>query len=486
MEDENAVDPVLQLQRIRAQRAAAAGWYQAPTAGGGWQWKHRVTGQTVHSSLDPETFGNKDEKNKTQTSEKAKIAQKREELIAKQKQKEEEDKLSRLPPALRKRLEARGVIKAGGAAPAPAPAAKAVQSDSDSSDDSSDEEAKRKKKPMLPPGGGPASKVPKAKPPTAAASASANLDLATSLLKNAAVAAAKQVLAAPDEDTSLENEPLPKGWEKAKHGDKVYYWNPLTGETTYTHPAARKKEESDSAHANVSSKKDSADVGGRKIFTEEETVLICEQDLGRVIGKQGANVRLLQACLGGRDAAQIIMPKKQDKPDAVALNGKPAFTVKIQSGSAALSKKGKNAISLFMTGSLKKKMEECIKQAGLKLVKPEPPKGKQAEPDGGAAPGGPDGAPAVPGGDQSNKRPNADPFNSAAAWAAQPGGSAPKHDPFDAAGAWAKRARKHEDAKKSNVDLMDPSAYCDAPKGGWGTGMKKTEHGDDVDFHQYR
>ncbi|CAD7963534.1 unnamed protein product [Amoebophrya sp. A25] len=630
---------VAALQGIRLQRARAAGWTQSATAGGGWQWFHPGTGQTLHSTLDPLAFSTQNtlggalpggistpmvpvmvvpvvpgmvgvpvgvasvippssgvasvgsgvasvgsgvasvgsgaastfvmpgqlhptQKKSTNPASSAAglIEKKRKELLQKQQEKEEAERLARLPPALRKRLEARGVIKKKVAATSTA-------SEADGGDSKGGDEidgdgigsakpaapAAAVPPPMRPPPppkkpAGPAASVPGpapspkgAMPPpslpakktsaegankqdshSSAASTSTSTNpfnpvkknlfaldevmhlppssgIASGMASSSGISSVGLGGAYPESYSAkaasvfgaqhLEDLPLPRCWQKCKYGGRTFFWHPLTGERTYKHPGeqagsggAGGEQDDDGGGANSNNKMDKNIVGGRKIFAFEEMIKVTEGDLGRLIGKNGGNLKLLKCSLG-EDESQILCPKKGSKPDSKALNGRPTFTVKLQGCSEGIAKKGKRAVDLFLASQ--KPMAECIREAGLTVKKPPNPNKGDDGSGGGQGPGGPGPSGGV-------KRPlnqialNNDGSGTQGGSSAA-GAAGAYHDPYDSAGAWAKRMKPSAaSSSKDKLDMMDPSSYSDAPLGGWGAGLKTTAHGDDVDFQQYR
>ena len=135
------------------------------------------------------------------------------------------------------------------------------------------------------------------------------------------------------------------------------------------------------------------------------------------------------------------------------------WNIRVQTTVEKWAKKGKRVIDLFMTTG--KTFVECVKDCGLN--------------------------PKMGGGQKKDDwEQNAAP--SAGANGAVVAGPAASSDPFDSAGAW-ERLKRQKKNDTGPVDLMDPSAYSSAPRGGWGAGMDKQSKnagGDDVDFQQYK
>lgn len=98
--------------------------------------------------------------------------------------------------------------------------------------------------------------------------------------------------AEPPADTGgsgVSGPPLPAGWIRVPHEGEYYYWNTSTGEVSWDHPAGpRAKPE-------------------KPVFTEEHKVLL--SDLGRLIGRQGMNLKIIKASIG----ATVNVPRAKGK-----------------------------------------------------------------------------------------------------------------------------------------------------------------------------
>lgn len=245
------------LAEVREQKAVAEGWVKQPLPGGGWQWFHPAQNRSVHASLDPTGTGDaRGALGDLGTT--ARLAAKRAELEEKAKQKKEEERLARLPPGLRARLEKRGVI-----------AAKKVEDNPPQEGGdviTGGEEGVQQFAPTPPPDpfGGGVSAPPPLGAPAASGVTIGSLGMPSlgplgmpSLggappdpLRGAASGPPPGAPPrgppvpppAPADARSVEdsmpppNAELPPGWQSARHAGKIYYWNPLTSERQYEHP----------------------------------------------------------------------------------------------------------------------------------------------------------------------------------------------------------------------------------------------------------
>lgn len=88
--------------------------------------------------------------------------------------------------------------------------------------------------------------------------------------------------------------PLPAGWVRVPHEGDHYFWNTQTNEVTWEHPVeARLKGEKEK----------------KPKFKEEHKVLWT--DLGKIIGRQGMNLKVIKASIG----CDIHIPKQESKED---------------------------------------------------------------------------------------------------------------------------------------------------------------------------
>lgn len=99
--------------------------------------------------------------------------------------------------------------------------------------------------------------------------------------------------------------PLPPGWVRVPHEGDHYYWNTQTNEVSWEHPA-------ELAQKPKGEKKPK--------FTEEHKVLWT--DIGKIIGRQGMNLKIIKASIG----CDIHIPKQdsgsRDKKDGKGKGGK--------------------------------------------------------------------------------------------------------------------------------------------------------------------
>lgn len=96
-------------------------------------------------------------------------------------------------------------------------------------------------------------------------------------------ASAQAAPSASEAVQALKELPLPPGWVIVPHEDECYYWNTETNEVSWEHPLAPASE------SNVRK-------GRKDLFREEHRVLWT--DLGRIIGRQGINLKIIKASIG--------------------------------------------------------------------------------------------------------------------------------------------------------------------------------------------
>lgn len=75
---------------------------------------------------------------------------------------------------------------------------------------------------------------------------------------------------------------MPPGWVCVPSGADFYYWNTSTNEVSWEHPSEPKRE--------------APEVVAAPVFTEEYKALW--SDIGRMIGRQGINLKIIKASLG--------------------------------------------------------------------------------------------------------------------------------------------------------------------------------------------
>jgi len=210
--------------------------------------------------------------------------------------------------------------------------------------------------------------------------------------------------------------PLPPGWVRVPHEGDFYFWNTTTSEVSWEHPSGPKAEVE------------------KPVFKEEHRILW--SDLGKVIGRQGVNLKIIKESIG----CQINVPrnnkgggkgkgKDKDKgkdgkkgkakgPPEGAIIGagdgsKPIgeenfVVVSITAENAHQARGGKRCLEVML--GYGKRVEAALEALGVEVKFPK----------------------------------MMDEIS---------GGSGNKH--------------------KDDVDPMDPSSYSDAPQGGWSGGMKK-------------
>eukprot|EP00397_Hematodinium_sp_SG-2012_P021037 GEMP01021710.1.p1 GENE.GEMP01021710.1~~GEMP01021710.1.p1 ORF type:complete len:678 (+),score=246.69 GEMP01021710.1:168-2201(+) len=441
----------------RIEQARKLGWVQLPTPDGtSWTWYHPQSGAHVDmATLDANQVLQAAKQHVVQTAEAiatkaspqrndaysvddlaARIAKKKEELLAKQRLKEEETRkseeefrkieeekqrievekekerlrieaekelqnLKRLPPALRARLMKRGIIKDAEEEKKKAEEAKKAANAADSGSDSDS----KSDGPGTPAGdssdeGSDAPKPPPGPPP---------------------------------------EDPLPEGWIKAGVGAETYYWNTDTNLTQYErptevahngpNPVSSAKSSTTLAHSTIAAVGGGIQGVGKKKYAFEQVVAVAECDISRLIGKKGATINVLKAALGD---CQINFSRKGDAPISTAINGTPLFPVRVLHNDARLAKKGKKAIDVYL--GYAKTMEYACTEAGLKLAKADEDKAEEA----------PAAEPA-----ENEKKQNENKKNE------------------------NKKGTKRKNREAKETDMMDPSAYSNAPAGNWSQGMEQ-------------
>lgn len=85
---------------------------------------------------------------------------------------------------------------------------------------------------------------------------------------------------------------LPPGWVRVPHDGDFYYWNTTTNEVSWDHPAEPPSK---------------AEPEKKQIFTEEHKVLWT--DVGKIIGREGINLKIIKASIG----CDVKVPKQKGK-----------------------------------------------------------------------------------------------------------------------------------------------------------------------------
>merc|ERR1719482_1106508 len=83
--------------------------------------------------------------------------------------------------------------------------------------------------------------------------------------------------------------PLPPGWVRVPHEGDYYYWNTASGEVSWDHPAEPKAPEAEAK---------------KEVFKEEHRILW--SDLGKIIGRQGINLKIIKESIG----ADVHVPRQ--------------------------------------------------------------------------------------------------------------------------------------------------------------------------------
>jgi len=108
----------------------------------------------------------------------------------------------------------------------------------------------------------------------------------------AAVAPAPALLA-PVPPAGLPSGPiLPPGWVRVPYDGDFYYWNTTTNEVSWDHPAAPPSK---------------AEAEKKQVFKEEHKVLWT--DVGKIIGREGINLKIIKASIG----CNVNVPKQKGK-----------------------------------------------------------------------------------------------------------------------------------------------------------------------------
>jgi hypothetical protein len=230
----------------------------------------------------------------------------------------------------------------------------------------------------------------------------------------AATAAVTQVeMAMPPPPGPPPGPPLPAGWVRVPHEGDFYFWNTSTNEVSWEHPSLPKA------------------APEQQVFKEEHRMLW--SDVGKVIGRQGINLKIIKESIGcsinvprqgkgkgkddGKDGKGKAKGKKGKKdPDAIRGAGTGAtpipeeafVTVSITADDAHKARGGKRCLEVML--GYGKRVEAALEALGVQAKYP-----KLAD--------------EIKGG---------------------PG-----------------------DKPKDEIDPMDPSSYSDAPQGGWSRGMPK-------------
>eukprot|EP00931_Biecheleriopsis_adriatica_P085066 TRINITY_DN5926_c0_g1_i3.p1 TRINITY_DN5926_c0_g1~~TRINITY_DN5926_c0_g1_i3.p1 ORF type:complete len:744 (-),score=228.05 TRINITY_DN5926_c0_g1_i3:60-2291(-) len=220
--------------------------------------------------------------------------------------------------------------------------------------------------------------------------------------------------------------PLPPGWVRVPHEDDFYYWNTSTNEVSWEHPAEAKEE-------TASKKKEE-----KPKFTEEHRVLWT--DLGKIIGRQGMNLKIIKASIG----CEIHTPKQGGKDGKGGKGGK---------GGKDDKGKGKSKAKVDEKGA---KIGRGIGDGSTKLADDMFCTVTVTADTAMKANGGKRCIEIMLGYNRQVERALAD------------------------LGVEAKMPSieemtngKAKSNKKDGIDPMDPAAYSDAPVGNWGSGMKK-------------
>merc|ERR1719494_89592 len=147
-------------------------------------------------------------------------------------------------------------------------------------------------------------------------------------------------------------------------GDKTFYWNTVTNETQWTFPTEPASTASKNAGASKLGAVFDAKINGKK-HAHEAVVGVTEEDISRLIGKQGATVKMMKNALGGDCQVQFPNKGRGEGPISTAINGKPLYGVKVMSNDPKVVKKGKKVIEIFLGRA--KTMEYALTEAGIVL-----------------------------------------------------------------------------------------------------------------------
>jgi len=220
---------------------------------------------------------------------------------------------------------------------------------------------------------------------------------------------------APPAEAPPDGPPLPAGWVRVPHEGDYYYWNTSTSEVSWEHPAGPQVEPE------------------KPVFTEEHRIL--QTDLGKIIGRQGINLKIIKASIGcnvnvprqgkGKDGKGKGDGKGKDKGKG---KGKPTLekgegrgigtgdkpltddkfvVVKVTADTPLKARGGKRCLEVML--GYGRSVERALAELGVEVKLP------------------------------------------------------PLEDELKAAGM----------KSKDGIDPMDPAAYSDAPVGQWSSGMKK-------------
>eukprot|EP00439_Symbiodinium_sp_Y106_P019656 s7461_g2.t1 len=201
--------------------------------------------------------------------------------------------------------------------------------------------------------------------------------------------------------------PLPPGWVRVPHEGEFYFWNMNTNEVSWEDPSL------------VEKKKGLGKKEKEPKFTEEHRVLWT--DLGKIIGRQGMNLKIIKASIG----CEIQVPRQEkDGKGKAAKDGK------------GKGKKGK------MRDADGNKVGRGIGDGSTKLKDDQANGGKRC-------------IEIMLGYGRNVERALAD-----------LGVEAKLPSLEEMTGGGVK-------AKKKDVDPMDPASYSDAPLGAWSAGLKK-------------
>lgn len=232
----------------------------------------------------------------------------------------------------------------------------------------------------------------------------------------ATAGAAEAAMAMPPPPGPPPGPPLPPGWVRVPHEGDYYYWNTTTNEVSWDHPAGPKAEPE------------------KEVFKEEHRILL--SDLGRIIGRQGINLKIIKESIG----ASINVPRDKGKGKGKGKEG----------GKDAKGKKGKG----------KDGKEKAVYGAG-------------------------DGSVKIPDEQFVTVSISADTAHAARGGKrcleVMLGYGRRVEGALEALGVEVKYPKLLEDTKsggpgdkpRDELDPMDPSSYSDAPQGSWSRGMPK-------------
>eukprot|EP00929_Paragymnodinium_shiwhaense_P117433 TRINITY_DN879_c0_g4_i1.p1 TRINITY_DN879_c0_g4~~TRINITY_DN879_c0_g4_i1.p1 ORF type:complete len:635 (+),score=215.22 TRINITY_DN879_c0_g4_i1:122-2026(+) len=219
--------------------------------------------------------------------------------------------------------------------------------------------------------------------------------------------------------------PLPAGWVRVPHDGEFYFWNTTTNEVSWEHPGQAKKDE----------KKQEKEK--KPHFQEEHKILW--SDIGKIIGRNGINLKIIKASIG----CTIKIPRKggekggkgdgkggkgkgkdkgkKDKGDVIRGRGDGSVTfgdddfakVIITGDTATAARGGKRTLEVML--GYGRNVERALSELGVEVKQP---KLEELEP---------------------------------------------------------KLSGPGKKEEKDGADPMDPAAYSDAPMGGWSAGIKKAQ-----------